>query len=158
MAKRCWTFLNLKKKAICQPAKAFTTCSTPDSNDSAWYPDSGATSHMINDPKGVDVFVVYSGNKMVMVGNGQSLSISHTGSVSTLAPSNSLLLSNVLVVPSIMKKLISISQLTKDNNCCVIFFYSCFTIQDQVTRVVLGSVDVRLAYTCLSNIIMPLLP
>jgi hypothetical protein len=52
-----------------------------------------------------------------MVGNGQSLFISHTGSISTLVPNNSLLLSNVLVVPGITKKLISISQLTKDKNC-----------------------------------------
>ncbi|RVW37367.1 hypothetical protein CK203_087703 [Vitis vinifera] len=45
-------------------------CSIPDSNDSEWYPDSGATSHLTNDPEGVDVPVVYSGNERVMVGNG----------------------------------------------------------------------------------------
>ena len=73
-----------------------------------------------------------------MVGNGQSFSISHTGSLSTLVPQSSLFLSNVLVVPGIKKKLISISQLTKDNNCCVIFSPFGFTIQDRVTRVVLG--------------------
>jgi len=33
-----------------------------------------ATSHMTNDPEGVDIPVVYSGNERVMVGNGQSLS------------------------------------------------------------------------------------
>jgi len=70
------------------------------------------------------------GNERVMVGNGQSLYISHTSFISTLVPNSSLLLSNVLVVPSITKKLISISQLTKDNNFCVIFFYYGFTIQD----------------------------
>jgi len=93
---------------------------------------------MTNDPEGVDIPAVYSGNERVMVGNGQSLSISHTGFVSTLVPNSPLLLSNVLVVPSITKKFISISQLTKDNNCWVIFFYSGFIIQDRVTGVVLG--------------------
>ena len=138
MAKRCWTFLNLKKKQFANLAEAFTACSIPDSNDSAWYPDSGATSHLTNDPEGVDVPTVYSGNEQVMVGKGQSFSISHTSSLSTLVPQSSLFLSNVLVVPGIKKKLIFISQLTKDNNCCVIFSPSGFTIQDWVTRAVLG--------------------
>jgi hypothetical protein len=59
---------------------------------------------MTNDPEGVDVPVVYSGNERVMNGNGQYLSISHFSSVSTLVPNSSLLLSNVLVVPGITKK------------------------------------------------------
>ena len=138
LAKRCWTFLNLKKKQSTNLAEAFVACSIPDSNEFEWYSDSGATSHLTNNPKGVDVPAVYSSNERVMVGNGQSLSISHTGSLSTLVPQSSLFLSNVLVVPGIKKKLISISQLTKDNNCCVIFSPSGFTIQDRVTRVVLG--------------------
>ena len=128
MAKRCWTFLTLKKKQSANLVEAFAACSISDSNDSEWYPDSGATSHLTNDPEGVDVPAIYSGNEQVMVGNGQSLSISHTSSLSTLVPQSSLFLSNVLVVLGIKKKLISISQLTKDNNCCVIFSPSCFTI------------------------------
>ncbi|GFS35858.1 hypothetical protein Acr_00g0042540 [Actinidia rufa] len=119
-------------------AEAFAARSILDSNNSDWYPDSSATSHMTHDPEGVDVPVVYSGNERVMVGNGQSLPISHIGSVSTLIPKSSLLLSNVLVVPGIKKNLISISQLTKDNNYCVTFSPSGFTIQVWVTRVVLG--------------------
>ncbi|RVW97500.1 hypothetical protein CK203_026198 [Vitis vinifera] len=59
-----------KKKQFANLAEAFTACSIPDSNDSAWYPDSGATSHLTNDPEGVDVPTVYSGNEQVMVGNG----------------------------------------------------------------------------------------
>ncbi|KAG6750920.1 hypothetical protein POTOM_045435 [Populus tomentosa] len=66
---------------------------------SSWYLDSNATSHMTNDLEGVDIPVVYFGNKRVMVGNGLSLFISHTGFVSTLVPNSPLLLSNVLVVP-----------------------------------------------------------
>ena len=138
MAKRCWNFLKLKKKQSANLAEAFSACSIQDFNDSEWFPDSGATSHMTSDTEGVDQPTVYSGNERVMVGNGQSLAISHTGSISSLVPSSPLLLSNVLVVPGIKKNLISISQLTKDNNCCVTFSSSGFTIQDRVTRVVLG--------------------
>ncbi|RVW74886.1 Retrovirus-related Pol polyprotein from transposon RE1 [Vitis vinifera] len=138
LAKRCWNFLKLKKKQSANLAEAFSACSIQDFNDSEWFPDSGATSHMTSDTEGVDQSTVYSGNERVMVGNGQSLAISHTGSISSLVPSSPLLLSNVLVVPGIKKNLISISQLTKDNNCCVTFSSSSFTIQDRVTRVVLG--------------------
>ena len=137
-AKRCWSFLKLKKKQSANLAEAFSACSIQDFNDSEWFPDSGATSHMTSDTEGVDQPAVYFGNECVMVGNGQSLAISHTGSISSLVPSSPLLLSNVLVVPGIKKNLISISQLTKDNNCCVTFSSSGFTIQDRVTRVVLG--------------------
>ncbi|KAL6334726.1 hypothetical protein AAG906_021385 [Vitis piasezkii] len=137
LAKRCWNF-KLKKKQSANLAEAFSDCSIQDFNDSEWFPDSGATSHMTSDTEGVDQPAVYSGNERVMVGNGQSLAISHTGSISSLVPSSPLLLSNVLVVPGIKKNLISISQLTKDNNCCVTFSSSGFTIQDRVTRVVLG--------------------
>ena len=65
-----------------------------------------------------------------MVGNGQPLEISHTLSISSRIPSSYLLLSNVLVVPGIKKNLISISQLTTDNNCLVTFSSSGFTIQN----------------------------
>ncbi|GFZ05452.1 hypothetical protein Acr_17g0010240 [Actinidia rufa] len=70
LAKRCWTFLNLKKKQSANLAEAFAACLISDSNDSNWYPDSGATSHMTHDPEGVDVPAIYSGNERVMVGNG----------------------------------------------------------------------------------------
>ena len=63
-------FLNLKKKQSTNLAEAFAACSIPDSNDSEWYPDSSATSHLTNDLECVDVPVVDFGNERVMVGNG----------------------------------------------------------------------------------------
>ena len=70
MAKHCQKFLNLKKKQSVNLVEAYAACSTPDSNDSAWYPDSGATSHMTNDLEGVDVPVVYFGNERALVMKG----------------------------------------------------------------------------------------
>nr|CAN61640.1 hypothetical protein VITISV_021909 [Vitis vinifera] len=94
LAKRCWNFLKLKKKQSANLAEAFSAYSIQDFNDSEWFPDSGATSHMTSDTEGVNQPDVYSGNERVMVGNGQSLAISHTGSISSLIPSSPLLLSN----------------------------------------------------------------
>ena len=118
--------MKLKKKQSANIAKA--VCSIQDLNYSKWFPDSGVTSHMTSDSEVVDQPALYSGNERVMVGNGQSLAISHTGSISSLIPFSSLLLSNVLVVPGIKKNRISISQLTKDNNYLVTFSSSSFTI------------------------------
>lgn len=59
---------------------------------------------MTNNSNNLDVPAAYTGNKRVMVGNGQSLPILNTSFVSNLAPQSSLLLSNVLVVPGIKKK------------------------------------------------------
>ncbi|KAL6325439.1 hypothetical protein AAG906_023284 [Vitis piasezkii] len=87
LAKCCWSFLKLKKKQSANIAEAFSSCSIQDLNDSEWFPDSGATSHMTSDTEVVDQPALYSGNERVMVGNGQSLAISHTGSISSLIPS-----------------------------------------------------------------------
>ena len=128
LAKRCWSFLKLKKKQSANIAEAFSACSIQDLNDSEWFPDSGAMSHMTSDTEVVDQPTLYSSNERVMVGNGKSLAISHTSSISSPIPSSSLLLSNVLVVLGIKKNLISISQLTKDNNYLVTFSSSGFAI------------------------------
>uniref|UniRef100_A0A6N2L1Z6 Uncharacterized protein n=1 Tax=Salix viminalis TaxID=40686 RepID=A0A6N2L1Z6_SALVM len=127
LAKRCWSFLKMKKQQSANLAEAFSACSIQELNNPEWFPDSGATSHMTNTPEILDDSAEYTGNERVMVGNGQSLPISHIGSVSTVAPHCSIPLSNVLVVPGIQKNLISISQLTKQLNC-----------RDRATGTVLG--------------------
>ena len=113
--------MKLKKKQSTNIAEAFSVCTVQDFNNHEWFLDSGATSHITNNPDNLDVSTVYAGNERVLVGNGQSLPISHKGSVSNIIPHSSLVLSNVLVVQPLQKNLISISQLTKKLNCCVIF-------------------------------------
>ena len=83
--------MKLKKKQSANIAKAFSACSIQDLNDSEWFLDSGATFHMTSDTEVVDQPALYSGNERVMVGNGQSLAISHTDSISSLIPSSSFL-------------------------------------------------------------------
>ncbi|RVW30074.1 Retrovirus-related Pol polyprotein from transposon RE1 [Vitis vinifera] len=86
LAKCCWSFLKLKKKQSANIVEAFSTCSIQDLNDSEWFLDSGATFHMTSDTEVVDQLALYSGNERVMVGNGQSLAISHTSSISSIIP------------------------------------------------------------------------
>jgi hypothetical protein len=75
----------------------------------------------------------------VVVGNGASLPITHTGSLSHSTSLGSISLLDVLVVPSLTKNLISISKLIADNNCSITFIGSGFTIQDLLTGAVLGT-------------------
>ena len=94
---------------------------------------------MTNNASALDNATPYSDNDGVIVGNGESLPITHTGSISTLNSFNSLSLCDILVVPKLTNNLISISSLMLDLNCHVIFVTSGFTIQDLQIGAVLGT-------------------
>ena len=95
-----------------------TMVASPDSmGDDGWFPDSRATNHIINDLSNLSFGHEYTGNYQILMGNGASLRISHTGS-SSFRGSQSykvFTLSNLLHVPSITKNFISISQFAKEN-------------------------------------------
>uniref|UniRef100_A0A6N2KNP9 Integrase catalytic domain-containing protein n=1 Tax=Salix viminalis TaxID=40686 RepID=A0A6N2KNP9_SALVM len=138
-AKKCHKLGKLLKKAKAEGLiEAFAATTLDDNQDNEWYTDTGATSHMTNDVTALDKSVPYTGNQRVVVGNGQSLSISRIGSISSLVASRILKMSDVLIVPHITKNLLSISKLTRENNCLVIFSSSGFIIQDLATRAVMG--------------------
>lgn len=73
-------------------------------------------------------FAPYSGSDQVMVGNGSGLPITHIG---TSPLTKDLILQRVLHVPGLIKNLLSISQLTQDHVCFVIFTSSGFMIKDR---------------------------
>ncbi|KAJ0025135.1 hypothetical protein Pint_08816 [Pistacia integerrima] len=80
-----------------QLAEAFTAaCSLPNDSESDWFTDTGASAHMTPDPSQLDKVEPYHGKDCVVVGNGASLPITHTG---TLSPSPNFQLLDVLVVP-----------------------------------------------------------
>lgn len=112
-----------------------TQCSIRTPNVSDWYVDNGALAHMTATSSNLDSAQVYTDKDMVVVGNGNSLPISHIGNCS-ITPDIDLL--NVLVVPRITKNILSISQLTNDFPVNVIFSNDSFTIQNRTTRVPLA--------------------
>ena len=73
----------------------------------------------------------YMGKDHVVVGNGVSLPITHTGTIS-ITPSLELL--DVLVVSRLTKNLLSISKLTSDFPLVVTFTNNFFSIQNCQTR------------------------
>lgn len=116
-------------------AQAFSSACNVSDSAPDWYLDSGATAHMTSQSTTLDSYEPYSGNGSVIVGNGNTLDISHIGS-SKLSDDVKLL--DVLVEPHITKNLLSISKLTSDSPVDVIFSDKLFTIQNRVTKQVLA--------------------
>ncbi|KAH9658686.1 protein kinase domain-containing protein [Citrus sinensis] len=91
--------------------------------DPAWYIDSGATNHIINDSGELLDLKPYVGTNKLLVGNGSALHIKHIGSVLLVITRNKpLCLNHVLHVPNIKKNLLSVSKLLVDNNVTLEFF------------------------------------
>lgn len=95
----------------------------------AWYLDSGATNHVTNAPRNINISSEYQGNDKLAVGNYEKLQISHIGHsvLPTCDPHKHIVLNNILCVPNITKNLISIPKLLNDNDIDVEFHKSiCF--------------------------------
>nr|KYP63355.1 Retrovirus-related Pol polyprotein from transposon TNT 1-94 [Cajanus cajan] len=117
-------------------AQAFAaSCSVDTSNQSDWYMDTGATSHMTPSSSQLTDSQNYNGTDHVFVGNETSLNITHVGSRSL---SHTVPLSDVLVVPNLTKNLVSVNKLTRDNHAKAIFVDDSFVIQNRKTGRVLA--------------------
>ncbi|KAL4347243.1 hypothetical protein GQ457_17G004450 [Hibiscus cannabinus] len=99
------------------PTTYVTTSSQwPVISDGAWYPDTGATHHVTNDSANLQAGTVYTGNRRLLMGNGDGVLISQIGQGSLYTNGRSLVLQNLLHVPLIKKNLLSVSQLVRDND------------------------------------------
>nr|KYP60841.1 hypothetical protein KK1_023255 [Cajanus cajan] len=86
--------------------------------DPLWYPDSGASHHITHDDSTLSTKNTYTGSDKVNIGNGTGLDIHHVGHSYLHCPkfSKNVILNNLLHVPSITKKLLSVSQFARDNH------------------------------------------
>jgi hypothetical protein len=101
-----------------------------------WVMDSGASSHMASDHGILSSPVPFSSHKII-VGNGASLPVTHTGSHTFSFDSKNLFLRNILIVPHIIKNLISVRQFTIDNLCSIEFDPFGFSVKDLLTKTVI---------------------
>lgn len=102
--------------------------------------NNGATNHITNELANLSISSEYQGTELVMVGNGNLLPISSIGfsSIPCSSPSRpSLLLNNILFVPTIAKNLLSISQFTLDNNVLIEFHHDYCFVKDKTTHRIL---------------------
>ncbi|CAL2226929.1 unnamed protein product [Prunus armeniaca] len=102
--------------------------------DQSWIIDSGATDHMTFDP---DDFLNTTQPRRTCIANVNGVTYPVIG-VGTVALSSSLTLSNTLLVPSLSTKLLSVSQLTEQLNCCVLIYPSSCLLHDIHTKEILG--------------------
>lgn len=100
-----------------------------------WIIDSGATDHitcsreLIEEEKG-------AGNQLpVQIPNGQNLAVKSIGKANL---PNGLRINKVLYIPDFKCNLLSVSKLTKENNCVIMFFERGCLIQDSCTRSLIG--------------------
>ena len=87
--------------------------------------DTRASTHITPDLSHLDQASNYTSKDRVVVRNGASLPITHTG---TISPISSLQFLDVLVVPRLTKNLLSISKLTSDFPLAVTFTNNFFSI------------------------------
>ncbi|XP_031281542.1 uncharacterized protein LOC116140047 [Pistacia vera] len=107
--------------------------------DQTWYVDSRAADHMTTEPTNLVVKDNYQGGSQVQVGNGQTVPVSHIGEsflASTFCP-KLLHFKKMLCVLHIAKNLLSISQITRDNDVVVEFYSNHCVIKDKATKRVL---------------------
>ena len=107
------------------PRPLRASCSLNGPEPSYWYMDTGASTHMTLDLSHLDQASNYTGKDRAVVRNGASLPITHTGTISHI---QFLELLDVLVVPRLMKNVLSISKLTSDFLLAVTFTNNFFSI------------------------------
>jgi histone deacetylase 1/2 len=106
-----------------------------------WFLDTSASTHMATYPGIQDCRPISSDSTHIIVGNGAPLPVTHTGATSFPTNTEPLHLKNVLVCPSLIKNLVSVRALTRDNPVTVEFDAFGFSIKDLQTRTVLLRCD-----------------
>ena len=86
-----------------------------------WVLDTGAIDHIVHS---ITLFtkITSSTSTFVQLPNDEKAIVTHMGTIQVIS---TLVLENVLCVPSFTFNLISVSNLTKSLSCCVVFLSSC---------------------------------
>lgn len=118
----------------------FNTMTLQPPQQSEWYADSGAGSHMSVDAGilSTSSLPTSSTPSSIIVGNGALLPVTAIGSRTFYFRRRNLVLKDVLVSPHIIKNLISIRRFTTDNNCSIEFDPFGLSVKDLQTRNVIA--------------------
>lgn len=140
----CWNRLDTSYQPSCSSlyqayvSFIYSQLSTGSPSDNTnWFLDSAATSHITNYLNNLPSYQPYHGPDQVTVGNGNTLPIHHTGHGLLPTPFFPFHLSKMFRVPSSSFNLISIHQLISNNHYTITFDKNLFIIQDKSTKKVL---------------------
>ncbi|KAL5777605.1 hypothetical protein ACOSP7_010531 [Xanthoceras sorbifolium] len=106
------------------------------SNYTSWIIDSGASDHMTSVSSLFNTYSPCSGLEKIRIADGTLSSIAGKGLIKI---SENINLNSVLHVPKLACNLLSVSKLSKESNCRVIFFDSHCEFQDQISGKKIGS-------------------
>ncbi|KAJ8635133.1 hypothetical protein MRB53_009400 [Persea americana] len=137
-ALKCWHRFNHTYQYDDIP-QALAAMNLSGTQDADWFPETGTTAYITDNPGKLFNLIPYKGTNSVMVGNGDFLKFSHIGYGIVHHGNTSIPLKNVLLVPNIKKSLLFVSQLTSDFPCYFEFNKSQFTIKNLMTKKVLAS-------------------
>lgn len=119
--------------------------------DLNWYMDSSATNHVTSNLSNLSIKDECLTSDHIFTGDGTSLPILSSGSSSFYSVACPLHLQDILYTPHISKKLVSISQFTRNNSCSIEFHPNFFVVKDLKThREILGG-PVKDDLYCLSS-------
>lgn len=104
---------------------------------SDWFLDTGATAHMASNPGILTTPSTSIVSRQIVVENGHFIPAQCTGHASVPTTSSPLQLRNILIAPQLVKNLISVRALTRDNSVSVEFDPWGFSIKDLRTRTAL---------------------
>ncbi|KAL5838389.1 hypothetical protein ACOSQ3_015558 [Xanthoceras sorbifolium] len=105
------------------------------SSSSKWVIDSGATDYMTGNYGLFSTFQSHTTTSTVTLADGSPSCVRGCG---TITPTPSLPLSSVLHLPNLSFNLVSVSQLTRNLHCCILFFPDHCLFQDLMTKQIIG--------------------
>jgi hypothetical protein len=121
------------KHSVFYSSHSFKIAST-NAHRNSWIIDTGATDHMVGSiPFLTTITATVSSH--VNLPNGQKALVTH---ISTVQISATLVLTNVLCVPSFTFNLLSVSKLLASHSCCLIFLHQHCFIQNLVSWGTIG--------------------
>ena len=93
----------------------------PPPSASEWYFDTEATSHMSSSPGNFPLHTLRPSSSVITVGNGARMPATHRAQTIIPTATSPLRLDDVLISPSLIKNLISVPRLTRDNDVSIEF-------------------------------------
>lgn len=100
------------------------------STNSSWLFDSVTSHHIAIDRSYLSFHTTYDGFDDIVIGDGISLSITHTGSKSLYTLLHTFYLNNIFCVLTTKKNLIYVFQFCQSNNTSIEFFSTSFIVKD----------------------------
>lgn len=112
------------------------SCYFDDSIANEWIIDSGASDHMTGCLDSMFNVIESKNDPKINLPTGQTARITHSGNVKL---GNSLMLENVLYVPTFKHNLVSVNKLLKDSKCKIMFYSEYCIIEDTDSNTIKGN-------------------